>query len=73
MNDKYDVKRRVHTLEQRKVWNIGLEPASGTKVYEYEADESGNWITRREFYQSRGDSTWSMKTITRTFTYYPLD
>jgi hypothetical protein len=60
-----------------RVWTfndlVPDEPASGIKIYEYETDESGNWIARREFYQSRGDSTWSMKTTTRKFTYYPLD
>jgi len=60
-----------------RVWTfndlVPDEPATGIKIYEYEADESGNWITRREFYQSRGDSTSSMKTTTRKFTYYPLD
>jgi hypothetical protein len=49
------------------------EPAGGIKIYEYETDEFGNWVVRREFYQSRGDSTWSMKTTTRKLTYYPLD
>jgi hypothetical protein len=60
-----------------RVWTfndlVPDEAASGIKIYEYETDESGNWIARREFYQSRGDSTWSMKTTTRTFTYYPVD
>jgi hypothetical protein len=60
-----------------RVWTfndlVPDEPATGIKIYEYETDESGNWIARREFYQSRGDSTWSMKTTTRKFTYYPLD
>ena len=43
-----------------RVWTfndlVPDEPASGIKIYEYETDESGNWIARREFYQSRGDS-----------------
>ncbi len=60
-----------------RVWTfndlVPDEPAGGIKIYEYETDELGNWIARREFYQSRGDSTWSMKTTTRKFTYYPLD
>lgn len=60
-----------------RVWTfndlVPDEPASGIKIYEYETDESGNWIARREFYQLRGDSTWSMKTTIRKFTYYKLD
>ena len=60
-----------------RVWTftdlVPDEPASGIRIYEYETHESGNWIARREFYQSRGDSTWSMKTTTRKVTYYPLD
>lgn len=46
--------------------------ASGLKICEYETDEAGNWVERRDFYQSRGDSTWSMKITTRRLTYYPL-
>jgi len=60
-----------------RVWTfndlVPEEPASGIKIYEYATDEAGNWIERREFYQSRGDSTWSMKTTTRKLTYYPLE
>lgn len=60
-----------------RVWTfndlVPDEPASGITIYEYETDESGNWTARREFYQSRGDSTWSMKTTTRKLTYYALD
>lgn len=47
--------------------------ASGIKNYEYATDEAGNWVERREFYQLRGDSTWSMKATTRKLTYYPPD
>jgi hypothetical protein len=60
-----------------RVWTfndlVPEEPATGIKIYEYETDEFGNWTARRQFHQSRGDSTWSMKTTTRKFTYYPLD
>jgi hypothetical protein len=68
---EYDFAGRVS-----RVWTFNDfapdEPASGTKIYEYETDESGNWIAHREFYQSRGDSTWSMKITTRKLTYYLL-
>jgi hypothetical protein len=60
-----------------RVWTyndtVPDEPASGIKIYEYETDEAGNWVARREFYQSRGDSSWSMMTTSRKFTYYPAD
>jgi hypothetical protein len=52
---------------------ISDQAATGIKIYEYETDESENWGTRREFYQSRGDSTWSMMTTSRKLTYYPSD
>jgi hypothetical protein len=59
-----------------RVWTfndlVSDGPASGLKIYEYATDEAGNWVERREFYQSHGDSTWSMKTTTRKLTYYPL-
>jgi len=47
-------------------------PASGLKIHEYKTDKAGNWIERRAFYQSHGDSTWSVKTTTRKLTYFPL-
>jgi hypothetical protein len=60
-----------------RVWTfndtVPDQAATGIKIYEYETDESENWVTRREFYQSRGDSTWSMMTTSRKFTYYPPD
>jgi len=46
-------------------------PASGLAIYEYVTDEAGNWVERRDFHQSRGNSAWSMKTTTRRLTYYP--
>ena len=59
-----------------RVWTFNdLVPddsAIGLKISEYETDEAGNWVKRRDFYQSRGDSTWSMKTANRRLTYYPL-
>jgi hypothetical protein len=59
-----------------KVWTFNDlapdGPASGLKIYEYETDEAGNWVERRDFYQSRRDSTWSIKTTTRRLTYCPL-
>ncbi len=68
---EYDSKGRTS-----RVWTfndfVPDGPASGLRIYEYETDEAGNWVERRDFYQSRGDSTWSMKTTTRRLTYYPL-
>jgi hypothetical protein len=60
-----------------RVWTfndlVSDDPANGLTIYEYETDEAGNWVERREFSQSRGDSTWSKKTTTRKLKYYPLD
>jgi hypothetical protein len=60
----------------RRVWTfndlVPDGPANGLKIHEYETDEAGNWVERRDFYQSLGDSTWSMKTTTRRLTYYSL-
>lgn len=60
-----------------RVWTfndtVSGQPATRIKVYEYEMDESANWVARREFHQSRGDSTWTMMTTSRKFTYYPAD
>jgi hypothetical protein len=60
-----------------RVWTfndtVSGQPATGIKICEYEMDESENWVARREFHQSRGDSTWKMMTTSRKFTYYPPD
>lgn len=60
-----------------RVWTfndlVSDDPANGVTIYEYETDEAGNWVERREFWQSRGDSTWSKKTTSRKLKYYPFD
>jgi hypothetical protein len=40
-------------------------------VYEYVADDFGNWIERREFHRWRNDSYRSKGITTRKPTYYP--
>ncbi|MBS1839241.1 MAG: hypothetical protein JSS69_08925 [Acidobacteria bacterium] len=66
---EYDSEGRVSRL-----WTfndtVPEQPATGIKIFEYETDEFQNWMTRREFYQSRGDSKWSMKITSRKLTYY---
>jgi hypothetical protein len=69
---EYDSEGRTN-----RVWTfndtVSGQPATGIKIYEYEMDESENWVARREFHQSRGDSTWAMMSTSRKFTYYPPD
>jgi len=36
MDDKYDVKGRVHKLEQRKVWNVGLDYLANPASFDVE-------------------------------------
>jgi len=71
---KYEYDSKGRTM---RVWTfndtVPDQPATGIKIYEYDADESENWVSRREFCQSRGDSTWRMKTTSRKLTYYPPD
>src|SRR5260370_13171502 len=53
MNDKYDVKGRVHTLEQRKVWNIGLEHLPNRDSFDVEFSPSDQ-ILRLTTYNMAG-------------------
>ena len=59
-----------------KVWSFTEfaddDKANAVTTYEYETDEFGNWVERREFHQSRGYSDWSKGITTRKLTYYPL-
>jgi hypothetical protein len=69
---EYDPEGRVSRLWTLNEFDVN-KPASRIKIYEYETDGGGNWVERREFYQSRGDSDWSMHTTSRKLTYYPLE
>src|SRR5215467_8630807 len=53
MNGKYDVKGRVHTLEQRKVWNIGLEHVPNRDSFDVEFSPAGQ-ILRLTTYNMSG-------------------
>jgi hypothetical protein len=53
MNDKYDVKGRVHTLEQRKVRNIGLEHLPNRDSFDVEFSSAGQ-ILRLTTYNMAG-------------------
>jgi hypothetical protein len=59
-----------------KVWSFNEfadeDRANAVTSYEYETDEFGNWVERREFHQSRGYSHWSKRITTRKLAYYPL-
>lgn len=67
---EYDDKGRL-----AKVWSFNEfaddDVANAVTVHEYDTDELGNWVERREFHQSRGDSHWSKTITTRKLTYYP--
>jgi hypothetical protein len=56
MNDKYDIKGRVHKLEQRKVWNIGLEHLPNRDSLDVEFSPSGQ-ILRLTTYNMAGAVT----------------
>jgi len=45
MDDKYDVKGRVHKLEQRKVWNVGLDYLANPASFDVEFSPSGQPTT----------------------------
>jgi hypothetical protein len=68
---EYDAEGR-----RSRLWTFdefsGDNVASSVTVYEYETDGVGNWVERREFHQSRGDSQWSKRITTRNLTYYPI-
>src|SRR6266436_2082244 len=53
MNDKHDVKGRVHKLEQRKVWNIGLEHLPNHDSFDVEFSPSSQ-ILRLTTYNMAG-------------------
>ena len=53
MNDKYDVKGRVHKLEQRKVWNIGLDHVPNPDTFDVEFSPSGQ-VLRKTTYNMAG-------------------
>lgn len=53
MNDKYDVKGRVHKLEQRKVWNIGLDHVPNPDSFDVEFSPSGQ-VLRKTTYNMAG-------------------
>jgi hypothetical protein len=55
---EYDSEGRVSRLWTLDEFDVN-EPAAGIKIYEYETDEVGTWVERRESYQSRVDSDWS--------------
>jgi len=69
---EYDAEGR-----KSRVWSFNdlaeNDVANAVTVYEYETDEVGNWIERREFHRSRSDSHWSNKVSTRKLTYYSLE
>jgi hypothetical protein len=44
MNEYYGVKGRVHTLEQRKSWNIGLEHLPNHDSFDVEFSPSGQTL-----------------------------
>jgi hypothetical protein len=56
MKDKYDIKGRVHKLEQRKVWNIGLEHLPNRDSLDVEFSPSGQ-ILRLTTYNMVGAVT----------------
>src|SRR2546427_13305067 len=56
MKDKYDIKGRVHKLEQRKVWNIGLEHLPNRDSLDVEFSPSGQ-ILRLTTYNMAGAVT----------------
>lgn len=53
MNDKYDVKGRVHKLEQRKVWNIGIDRVPNPDSFDVEFSPSGQ-VLRETTYNMAG-------------------
>jgi hypothetical protein len=53
INDKYDVKGRVHKLEQRKVWNVGLEHLPNPDSFDVEFSPSGQ-VLRKTTYNMAG-------------------
>jgi hypothetical protein len=51
--DRYGVKGRVHKLEQRKVWNVGLEHLPNRDSFDVEFSPSGQ-VLRKTTYNMAG-------------------
>ena len=59
MNEKYDVTGRVHKLEQRKVWNVGLDLLPNPDSFDVEFSPSGQ-VLRKTTYNMAGTVISSM-------------
>jgi hypothetical protein len=49
MNENYDVKGSVHTLEQRKPWKYGLEHLRNLKSFDVEFSPAGQVLQRTDY------------------------
>jgi hypothetical protein len=66
---EYDLEGRESRIWTLDEFDLREQPIS-IEIYEYENDESGNWIERRNFYQSRFDTKWFVQKTTRKLEYY---
>jgi hypothetical protein len=62
MNENYGVKGRIHTLEQRKLWNVGLEQLPNRDSFDVEFSPSGQTL-RIQNYNMAGTATGSQHFI----------
>ena len=66
---EYDLEGR-----ESRIWTLDeFDPEErplSINIYEYENDESGNWIERRDFHQSHSDTKWFTQKTTRKLGYY---
>ena len=66
----YDAEGRLIKTLSLNEWTNDNVPESVT-VFEYTADEVGNWIERLKHFRFKSDTAWTTQITTRKISYYP--